>query len=309
MKKHLKIIIPTIILIGIAIAIVIVLYNNHKREEYYNHRVYLNREHETDELPDGSSVKNNKYGLSGPYEEDGCVIWNSIYFGNYYQKNDMKKEPIQWRVLATNGDRAFLLSEKALDCQKYNNKLKEVTWETCSLRKWLNNTFYDKAFSENEKGAIYTTKVKNKYYYHWSEPGKDTKDKVYLLSCVEHSNSLYGFCYDSVNRKMANLCIPTDYAKEKGCEFDENKEGGVDGQWINNEKYGACSWWARDPDENNTTATYYSHHDLMGGGRDVNQSGIGVRPVINIDLSSMTWKKGNEVKAVIDNDSINILGY
>lgn len=40
----------------------------------------------------------------------------------------------------------LLLSEKSLDEKPYNMKAANVTWETCTLRDWLNNTFIHEAF-------------------------------------------------------------------------------------------------------------------------------------------------------------------
>lgn len=306
MKKRLKWIIPLIVIVCAIITVIVInIYQKNKREEHHKYTLKLEQEHATDELPDSYEVQKDEYGLSGPYEEAGYVIWDSIMFGNYYQSNDTQKEPIRWRVLSVDGDEAFLLSEKALDCQKYNNDLEDVTWETCSLRKWLNTKFYDEAFNDNEKEAIYSTKVKNRFYYEYGEPGKDTKDKVYLLSCIEHSDSRLGFEYDSVNRKMANACMPTEYAKKQGCRFDEYKEDFTNGEYGPNPKYGACSWWGRDPYGRNTEAYSYNYRSLMSDGVEVNESDIGVRPVINIDLSKNNWKKGEEVQAIIDNSYVD----
>ena len=47
-------------------------------------------------------------------------------------------EPIKWRVLNRNGNDALLLADVALDDQKYNTDYAKVTWETSSMRSWLN---------------------------------------------------------------------------------------------------------------------------------------------------------------------------
>ena len=56
---------------------------------------------------------------------------------------------------------ALLISRYAIDCQPYNTEYKNVTWETCSLRKWLNEAFYNKAFTSEEKAKIILSEVKN----------------------------------------------------------------------------------------------------------------------------------------------------
>lgn len=92
-------------------------------------------------------VQAANYGISNPRVSDGVSTWDCIYFGNYWQndtngdgtadKNDAKT-PIKWRVLSVNGDDAFLVSDKNLDVQKYNTEYEDVTWETCTMRSWLN---------------------------------------------------------------------------------------------------------------------------------------------------------------------------
>ena len=72
-------------------------------------------------------VKAASYGISNPCtDKNGVSTWDCVYFGNYWQndtngdgtadKNDAK-QPIKWRVLSVNGDDAFLLADKNLDCQ------------------------------------------------------------------------------------------------------------------------------------------------------------------------------------------------
>ena len=70
------------------------------------------------------------------------AVGEYISFGHYPQTasgtDDM---PIEWIVLEADGDSALLLSRYALDCQPFNTKQDFVTWETCTLRKWLNSDF------------------------------------------------------------------------------------------------------------------------------------------------------------------------
>ncbi|WP_151202220.1 DUF6273 domain-containing protein [Anaerobutyricum hallii] len=66
--------------------------------------------------------------------EEGQYNWNGSYKTYHY----FKYEPIKWRVLNRNGNDALLLADIALDDQKYNTNLEDVTWETSSVRSWLN---------------------------------------------------------------------------------------------------------------------------------------------------------------------------
>lgn len=66
--------------------------------------------------------------------EEGQYNWNGSYKTYHY----FKYEPIKWRVLNRNGNDALLLADVALDDQKYNTDYAKVTWETSSMRSWLN---------------------------------------------------------------------------------------------------------------------------------------------------------------------------
>ena len=70
-------------------------------------------------------------------------IGSHVVFGKYEQDDDASngKEPIEWIVLAKEKDRALLISKYGLAAQQYNTEWTDETWETCSLRKWLNETF------------------------------------------------------------------------------------------------------------------------------------------------------------------------
>ena len=55
----------------------------------------------------------------------GYYNWSDTDTYHYF-----KYEPIKWRVLRVDGDQAFLLSDIALDDQRYNIDAKSITWET-----------------------------------------------------------------------------------------------------------------------------------------------------------------------------------
>lgn len=136
------------------------------------------------------------YGIRDPRTTDGVTKWDCIWFGNYWQedtngdgtadKNDAKT-PIKWRVMSVDGDDAFLLADKNLDCQKYNDTFIDVTWETCTMRSWLNgygasenvcgtdygsDNFLDNAFNAGEQSAIKTTTSKRWQSRLWNRGRK-----------------------------------------------------------------------------------------------------------------------------------------
>ena len=105
----------------------------------------------------------------------------------------------------------MLISEYALDCKPYDENGESVTWETCSLRQWLNSVFLDTAFTEEEKEMIQVSQLKNEgnpeYGIECESAIEDaaeeiTEDKEFLLSIQEAQRYFAG----NVNRK----CKPTE---------------------------------------------------------------------------------------------------
>ena len=170
-----------------------------------------------------------------PYRTAGA----HVTFGTYPQTAEGTDEtPIEWLVLEYDEEnhRSFLLSYYGLDAKPYNRYRDNTTWETCTLRTWLNDDFLNRAFTPEEQTAILTTDVGNGRddCYGWNTPGgKDTQDKIFLLSYAEahkYFNIQFG-----VKNNMAARMSPTDYAYKAGAYyFTHNKTG--DGN--------VTSWWS-----------------------------------------------------------------
>lgn len=139
----------------------------------------------------------------------------TIKFGRYPQASKNENALIEWLVLKNDGSKALLISKYALDCQQYNTSRTNVTWETCTLRKWLNGTFISNAFSHEEQAMILSTTTES----------ADTKDRVFLLSTTEAGKY---FSSDSTRQ-----CQGTAYCFAQGGDQDSD---------------GRCSWWLRSPD-------------------------------------------------------------
>ena len=113
---------------------------------------------------------------------------DTVIFGSYPQSDvsGNTKEPIEWIVLDRQGNKTLLLSKYILDCKCYNDVEKDITWENCTLRYWLNNTFYNTVFSSSEKSYIDNTFVINNDNASYNTSGgNNTYDNVFLLSIDE----------------------------------------------------------------------------------------------------------------------------
>ena len=133
-------------------------------------------------------------------------VGSIVKFGEYEQDNDTSngKEDIEWLVLAKENSNVLLISKKALDCKSYNTIEMDVTWQTCSLRTWLNDHFLNDAFTKEEQAIINTTDVTaDANPADDVDPGNDTYDKVFLLS-IEEANKYF-------DNDSERKCIPTSY--------------------------------------------------------------------------------------------------
>lgn len=93
---------------------------------------------------------------------------------------------IEWRVLDKKDNKVLLIKDIGLASKPFDETGKNVTWESSSIRKWLNEEFLQENFTDDERNNILETTVKNKPNATYNTPaGKDTKDKFFLLSCDE----------------------------------------------------------------------------------------------------------------------------
>ena len=94
------------------------------------------------------------------FKKQHYKIGEIIKFGRYYFENEKDVQPIEWIVLENNKDKLLMISKYCLDVIHYFDQTGSVdyayaiAWENSHLRKWLNDGFYDQAFTEKEKQRI-----------------------------------------------------------------------------------------------------------------------------------------------------------
>lgn len=215
-----------------------------------------------------------KYGEEKWNKIKNIKVGDTYTFGAYEQDNSTSngKEAIEWTVLDKDGMSLLLISKQALDCQQYNTSYTDVTWESCSLRKWMNGTFLNKAFNAEEQAQIQNTTVsadKNPEYN--TNPGNATTDKVFLLSINEVEKYF--------NSDEAKKCAPTAYAKAQGAYTSDSYKTASGAA--------TCLWWLRSPgDIQGTAANVYYVGSVYYSGYVVNFDVVCVRPALWINLDS-----------------------
>ncbi len=194
-----------------------------------------------------------------------------LFLGHYEQDNHLENgsEPIEWVVLDVTDGAALLLSCYALDCRAYNDEEADVTWMECSLRRWLNESFLQAAFTDEEQLAILETTVKNDEISQnpeWKRHAvEDTVDRIFLPSWYELMSAFLD--------KDARKTTGTEYARAQGAKF----------LGITTIGYDETDWWLRSPGESAREAAY------VGVIRDVSSKDVedaaGIRPALWLDLT------------------------
>lgn len=200
-----------------------------------------------------------------------------IFFGSYEQDGNVENgaERIEWKVIKVSGGKSLLLSKYSLENRPYHSSRSSVTWEKSSLRKWLNNTFIKSAFTSKEQKIIQSTKLSTENSYgtgstFLADGGRDTTDKVFVLS-VEEVRSLR---YDFSNLGFLNT-KPTKHARDQGAYIDDT---------------GYCWWWLRTPGASQSMAAIsqdnkYGSLEVEETGVVVDSPGTSVRPSIWVDTA------------------------
>ena len=231
------------------------------------------------------------------YSDDTTVNeMDTVIFGSYPQSDTSgaTKEPIEWVVLDRQGNEALILSKCVLDCKCYNASGESVDWENCSLRNWLNNSFVNNAFSEEEKASIQYTKLINKGNTKYNTGDESsTNDYIFALSLDEIETYFYS---ESAGKYRKGLrTIPTLYAAS--CK---NEIGRIHSVITRPGDIPTSMWWLRTKGRPRTVkggfgATYVydiypiisfdlQYRDIPNHLDDLITHGIGVRPALWINL-------------------------
>ncbi len=213
--------------------------------------------------------------LAEKYRIYNCVEGDIVTFGNYEQDNNTSngKEPIEWQVLAKDGNKVLVISKYILDYKEYDEDFSitdyetyRSTWETSPLRRWLGSIFLNDAFSKEEQLQIVTTSIKNPASSFGVGGCDNTSDKVFLLS---HSEFERYFEYYSSGKTSATTYATMKHQDKHGYFYESN-----------------CSWWLRT--SGNRTYAYLAfepdEYKLKLEGINV-FAYTGIRPAVWIDIS------------------------
>ncbi|MDE6851988.1 MAG: fibronectin type III domain-containing protein [Lachnospiraceae bacterium] len=267
------------------------------------------------------------YGIGNPVVSNGAVIWDCVYFGNYYQSGMTAKEPIKWRVLSVSGNDAFLLADQNLDCRQFNispagspepenpeptaapgetpgptpEPTPVLTWENSTLRSWLNG--YDS--DSNRSGMDFRGDNFLNTAFNQAEQSAIRPSKVINAANPYRTETKAGndtmdqvFLLSLAEASNSSYGFLTDF--QLGSEARVAKNTAYV-ETLNSSMYGAGmadSWWLRTPGYNMECAAYVG----LGGygyidGYAVDYRYCAVRPALHLDLSSSQWKKAGKISS------------
>lgn len=206
------------------------------------------------ESSDKGTTDSNKIKLSGYDPVD--KVYQYVYMGEFEQTRG--GQPILWRVLTVEGNDALLLSEYVLSTQSFG---KRNDWERSDIKDWLNSSFVKKAFSSQERKAIYESA---------------SLGQVFIPSQSELSNEDYGFNPNKEELDEQRCAKGTRLAVDEGLFVSDQNE---------------CStYYTRTVATKKSLATVTSRGTF--GVATPNRKDIGVRPAIWINLEKISFTEG-----------------
>ena len=170
-----------------------------------------------------------------------------------------KWQDIEWRVLTDDGDTAFLMVNSGIDAVSFfhdSNLYRDTSgnpvdntydgeiiysnnYAYSNVRKWLNDNFYNTAFSEKEKAIIVLSEVDNSARTtnpctnpHQFSGGvneyacENTLDKVFMASVYDVTNPEYGFSSNTTS-DLSRRFKASDYAECMGASSESARNGNV----------------------------------------------------------------------------------
>ena len=189
-----------------------------------------------------------------------------VTFGHWEQDNDFDDglEPLEWLVLERDAETVKLISLNVLRQEPFHDEYGRVTWETCSLRPWLNGEFMEQAFTPWEREQlVLTTVTADANPEYGTDAGNDTQDRVWLMSAKEALTY-----FDSDAERIA---CPTEWGVNHGCRPSGDA--------------GACFWVLRTPGRNQENISAVNWDGEVSCDSDYAvYSGFTIRPMIAVRL-------------------------
>lgn len=199
----------------------------------------------------------------------------TVLFGKYQQDSSGIMRPIEWKILKTDSNKALLISKKCLDVRSFSKKHITSFWGKSSIRTWLNESFYNDAFTSQERSAIFQTIINNSSVQSDTSAfvlnSSPTKDHVFLLS--------YSEAKDYFKNDKDRSAFPTEYALSLFPADREKAEKGISVP-INR-------WLLRSNSQDSFKVSVVDSTGQLGRRSSVKSKRL-IRPALWVDISALT---------------------
>jgi hypothetical protein len=192
-----------------------------------------------------------------PAESDYSPPTKIVRFGGY-----------DWRVLDVEDGKALLLSDNIIGARDYHEKWGSVSWETCMLREFLNDDFYN-MFGEDDRRRIADSENVNcENQWYGTRGGADTTDKIFLLS-LEEAVRYFGDSGQLADKPIGATAVDDRYnTARRAFKADKPSQSG--------------DWRLRSPGTDTTGAAYVDGGGRVVVGGDSVRFNKGIRPALRL---------------------------
>ena len=239
-------------------------------------------------------IKENYPGISVLYDNGlislkGERKTDTIVLGSFEMeygaaKNDeypkTEKQPLEWEVLeySADGKKALVISKYLICHMPFDKEGDHISWEKCSLRKWLNSDFYNNAFTDEEKAVIRLSTVEKEDITLNSQD--TTEDYIFLLSESEASWRYYDNEYERIGRFVDGIADYWWLREALKLEYD----------WAGYDDWDEEEWDDYDEDAH---VVVRDHGAIDDEDSDITFEDIGVRPSFWINLTDEIIEANN----------------
>ncbi len=203
-------------------------------------------------------------------------------------KEKLTLSGIEWTVLEKRDGKALLISTDALMIRTYDSDFTDETWESCTLREYLNEKFYD-SLDDETKSRIIPTAVENPDNpWFGTLGGHSTEDRVFLLSIGEVLRYFGGGSGDGEKNLPQFDFDGESYVPAKqgeGSFYSDEHDGDRKAEYRGT----PVSWWLRSPGAHSGCAAFVYEDGGIGVlGLDeyavLDAGGVAVRPAMWVKL-------------------------
>ena len=231
--------------------------------------------------------------LRGYSKEEGYVYLN---LGQYPQTADGGIEPILWRVLTVDDEKAYLLSEYILFARAMHNNRGEYSkfkndFSKTELCQYLNTTFTEEAFTDEDLSMLQECENFGKVFLITKQDmdnkeyglggWKSKKDATLKQVEANPGARAWGTEWAIKNNGYPESDYPDPKAKIRNATDTANITVGEKRLYVFQSKYGAHSpWWARTQSKTNAKQAVCTKDGGQIGIIECGRDNEGVRPAL-----------------------------